>query len=64
MSDASCLLVCSVCFLIPPRTTCPGASSPIEGCTLTSISNQENALIDMPTGQSDGGNSSAEVPFS
>jgi hypothetical protein len=64
-SHGTMLLICPATFIIQPRITCPGLASPTVGLgPLTSITKQENALTDVPTGQSVGGNSSAEVSSS
>jgi hypothetical protein len=65
--ERCCLQACSpgshsVCFLTPPRTTCPGIV-PLSGLgPSTSINNQEAAPTDLPTGQSDGATFSTEIP--
>jgi hypothetical protein len=52
----------SASFLIQPRTTSPGMYYP--EWDAPSYVNQQNALTNLPMGQSDGGNSSIEVSSS
>lgn len=61
-----CLLKCSACFLIQPRTInlhrmAPHITDSV--CQYQSLI-QENVLIEMLTGQSNGGDSPVEVPSS
>jgi hypothetical protein len=52
------LMVCTASFLIQPR----GSSTHRRLSPPRVITNQENALTDLPTEQSDASNSSAEIP--
>lgn len=57
---------CSACSLTHPRSTCPGMTrSTVSRVPLppTSVINHESPM-DLPPGQSDGGNSSNDVPSS
>jgi hypothetical protein len=58
MEEHLFLLVCSDCFCMQLRTTCPGVVPPNRDLgSPTSDTSQENAPKDIPIHQSNGGNS-------
>ena len=58
-------VACSACFLIAPRTTCPGMKPPTGGWSPPQWNiHQENAPTDLPTKPANGRIFSFEVPSS
>lgn len=58
-----CFMVCSACFLLQLRVTCPGVVPLIEGSPPISTINRENAPRTCVCRQVDGGVVSTEVFF-
>lgn len=62
--EGHCLLACSSCFLVAPRTANPGVALPTVNWALPHQLSIRKCIMHLPTGQASGGIFSVEVPSS